>query len=1046
MKHFTGERRKARELAVQVLFHLEFADSAKVATAAGSDNDPLEAFRLVGENFEMAESMTEFSKALVRGVCDKKSDLDKVISRSSKHWRLERMARLDRSILRLATYEMMFLKDIPPRVSLDEAVEIGKRFGSEDSGRYINGVLDNIYNNLDSQADSAKEATAAGKDEGTFSITEHNSDDTKEPDSVGKGNMKYNPLELEPRWQTHWEKTGIFKAKEDPSKEKYYLLEMFPYPSGKIHIGHVRNYTIGDVVARYKKMCGKNVLHPMGWDAFGMPAENAAIENDTHPAKWTYENIEAMKTQLKRMGFSYDWDRELATCDPEYYRWEQLVFLEMYEKGLAYRKKTHVNWCEKCQTVLANEQVEDGCCWRHPEQEVAIKEMNSWFLKITDYADDMLEYCEKLPGWPDRVMTMQKNWIGKSHGAAIQFPMVGSGDPIEVFTTRQDTLYGATFMCLAPEHPMVNDIIKGLPQENEVLDFVDRTLKMDSIMRTAEFTTKEGVFTGRHCLNPVTREEIPIFVANFVLFDYGTGAIMAVPTHDQRDFEFAKKYDLKLRVVIKPEDSDLDEAEMTQAYVDRGILVNSGPFNGQGNLEALDSIADYLEEQGIGHKTVNYRIRDWGISRQRYWGAPIPMIHCEKCGIVPVNKSDLPVVLPLDLDMRPNGGSPLPFEPSFTETTCPECNRKATRETDTMDTFVESSWYFDRYACPDYQDGPLDPERVDYWLPVDQYIGGIEHAILHLLYSRFYTRVLKDLGHIKIKEPFTNLLTQGMVCKATQTCPEHGFLYPKEVVEGRCTRCGAQATDGNIVKMSKSKKNVVDPQELIDRYGADTVRMFCLFASPPDKDLEWSEQGVDGSHRFLQRVWRLVADHLGELKNVKAYDGKTDLAEPVKSVHRKTHETIKRVTSDIENRFHFNTAISAVMELVNETNQFLNAEGDKGEIEWSVVRKSIETTILLLSPVVPHITDELWQMMGHVGSLLNVPWPAYNEDALKTEKKLVILQVNGKVRSRIEVAASSSEKEIEALALADEKVQRHVKGKPVKRVIVVQKKLVNVVV
>ena len=1024
MKHFTGERRRARELAVQVLFHLGY-----------SDDDPLEAFRLVSENFEMAESVTDFSKVLVLGVCDKKTNLDRVISGSSKHWRLERMARLDRIILRLATYEMMFLKDIPPKVSLDEAVEIGKRFGGEDSSRYINGVLDNIFNSLNGETGDMDPYE-----------TEHHSDDTKEPESIGKGNMKYNPLELEPRWQTHWEKQGIFKAKEDPKREKYYLLEMFPYPSGKIHIGHVRNYTIGDVVARYKKMCGKNVLHPMGWDAFGMPAENAAIENNTHPARWTYENIDAMKTQLKRMGFSYDWDRELATCDPEYYRWEQLVFIEMYEKGLAYRKKTHVNWCEKCQTVLANEQVEDGCCWRHPELEVSIKEMNSWFLKITDYADDMLEYCEKLPGWPDRVMSMQKNWIGKSHGAAIRFPMVGREDAIEVFTTRQDTLYGATFMCLAPEHPMVTGLVQGLPQEKVVLDFVDRTLKMDSITRTADFTAKEGVFTGRHCLNPVTREEIPIFVANFVLFDYGTGAIMAVPTHDQRDFEFAKKYDLKLRVVIKPEDSDLDETTMTEAYVDQGILVNSGPFDGQRNLEALDSIADYLEEKGIGHKTVNYRIRDWGISRQRYWGAPIPMIHCDDCGIVPVKKADLPVVLPLDLELRPNGGSPLPFDPSFTETTCPKCNGKARRETDTMDTFVESSWYFNRYACPDYNEGPLDAERVDYWLPVDQYIGGIEHAILHLLYSRFYTRVLKDLGHIKIKEPFTNLLTQGMVCKATQQCPEHGYLYPNEVVEGLCSRCHAEVTDGNIVKMSKSKKNVVDPQELIDRYGADTVRMFCLFASPPDKDLEWSEKGVDGSYRFLQRVWRLVVDHLEELKKVKAYNGKTDLAEPIKSVHRKTHETIKKVTSDVENRFHFNTAISAVMELVNETNHFLNGDGKKDALCWSVIRKSIETTVILLSPVVPHITDELWQMMGHKGFLLNVVWPGYSEDALKTEKKLIILQVNGKVRSRIEVAASSSEKEIEALALADEKVQRHVKGKAVRRVIVVQKKLVNVVI
>ncbi len=1024
MKHFAGERRRARELAVQVLFHLEY-----------SDDDPSEAFRLICENFEVAESITDFSWQLIRGVCDKKTTLDKVIRRSSKHWRLERMTRLDRSILRLATYEVMFLEDIPPRVSLDEAVEIGNKFGGEDSSRYINGVLDNVYNTMGAEIDAEIDLGAE-----TISI------EPKESDNTGNGDMKYNPLELEPRWQAHWEKQGLFKAEEDPLKEKYYLLEMFPYPSGKIHIGHVRNYTIGDVVARYKRMCGKNVLHPMGWDAFGMPAENAAIENNTHPARWTYDNIDAMRIQLKRMGFSYDWDRELATCDPEYYRWEQLVFLQMYEKGLAYRKKTHVNWCEKCQTVLANEQVEEGCCWRHPEQEVSIKEMNSWFLKITDYADDMLAYCEKLPGWPDRVMSMQKNWIGKSHGAAIRFPMVGAEDAIEVFTTRQDTLFGATFMCLAPEHPMVKEIIKGLPQEKEVFDFVDRTLKMDSFMRTADFTAKEGVFTGRHCLNPVTREEIPIFVANFVLFDYGTGAIMAVPTHDQRDFEFARKYGLKLRVVIKPEDSDLDETKMTEAYVDQGILVNSGPFNGQRNLAALDSIADYLENKGIGHKTVNFRIRDWGISRQRYWGAPIPMIHCEKCGIVPVPEKDLPVVLPLDLELRPNGGSPLPFEPSFFETTCPKCNGNARRETDTMDTFVESSWYFDRYACPDYKEGPLDAKRVDYWLPVDQYIGGIEHAILHLLYSRFYTRVLNDLGHISIKEPFTHLLTQGMVCKATQECPEHGYLFPKEVVEGRCSRCGAEVIDGNIVKMSKSKKNVVDPQELIDRYGADTVRMFCLFASPPDKDLEWSEQGVDGSYRFLQRVWRLVSDHLEDLKKVTAHDGGPELTEPVKSVHRKTHETIKKVTSDIENRFHFNTAISAVMELVNETNQFLNADGQKDAVDWSVVRKAIETAILLLSPLVPHITDELWQMLGHKDFLLNVSWPTYHEAALITEKKLIILQVNGKVRNRIEVSASSSDKELEALALADEKIQRFLKGKSIKRVIVVQKKLVNVVV
>ena len=858
--------------------------------------------------------------------------------------------------------------------------------------------------------------------------------------------MKYNPQELETKWQAHWEQSGLFEAVEDLSKEKYYLLEMFPYPSGKIHIGHVRNYTIGDVVARFKRMCGKNVLHPMGWDAFGMPAENAAIENNTHPAQWTYDNIEAMKTQLKRMGFSYDWNREFATCDPEYYRWEQLIFLEMYQKGLAYKKKTFVNWCEKCQTVLANEQVEDGCCWRHAELEVTIKEMDSWFLKITEYADEILDYCEKLSGWPDRVLAMQRNWIGKSYGAIIKFPIVDFDEVIEVFTTRQDTVYGATFMCLAPEHPLVNQLIGGFPGEGEVLEFVERTLRMDNVTRTADFTAKEGVFTGRYCLNPVTEEKIPIFVANFVLFDYGTGAIMAVPTHDQRDFEFAKKYGLKLRVVITPPDEVLNEETMTEAYVDQGILVNSDQFNGQRNLEALDSIAEYLESLGKGHKTVNFRIRDWGISRQRYWGAPIPIIYCDKCGTVPVPEEDLPVVLPLDLQMRPNGGSPLPFEPVFFETTCPRCKNKARRETDTMDTFVESSWYFDRYSCPDYDKGPLDPERVDYWMPVDQYIGGIEHAILHLLYSRFFARVLRDFGHHKVSEPFTNLLTQGMVCKATEECPEHGFLYPNEVKDGHCTTCGTEIITGNIVKMSKSKKNVVDPQELIDRYGADTVRMFCLFASPPDKDLEWSDKGVEGSYRFLNRVWRLVVTHIDNITNIAPYDGKETLSGQSRSLYRKTHETIKKVTEDIENRFHFNTAISAVMELVNEVNQLLNNKEQKDDIAWSVVREAVEAAVVLLSPLVPHITEELWQMLGHKSSLLKMSWPSYNEDALQTETRLVVIQVNGKVRSRLEVPVSCGAKEIEAEALADKRIQNFVGDRQIRKVIVVQNKLVNVVV
>ncbi len=857
---------------------------------------------------------------------------------------------------------------------------------------------------------------------------------------------KYNPQEIEMKWQGRWHEKGLFKVSEDPAKEKYYLLEMFPYPSGKIHMGHVRNYTIGDVVARYKRMCGKNVLHPMGWDAFGLPAENAAIENQTHPARWTFENIDAMKAQLKRMGFSYDWDRELATCDPDYYRWEQLVFLKMYEKGLAYKKRTHVNWCEKCQSVLANEQVENGCCWRHTDQEVSIKEMDSWFLKITAYAEEILQHCDRLPGWPERVLTMQRNWIGKSYGAIIRFPLMGSDEVIEVFTTRQDTLYGATFLCFAPEHPMVKEMVRGLPQEGEVMAFIDRTLRVASYMRTADFTVKEGVFTGRYCLNPLTEEKIPIYVANFVLFDYGTGAIMAVPTHDQRDFEFAKKYDLPLRVVIKPVDADLDERSMTEAYAGEGILVNSGPFNGQRNLEVLEGIAEYLETRGSGRKTVNYRLRDWGISRQRYWGAPIPIIYCDQCGTVPVPVADLPVVLPLGLDMRANGGSPLPFEPSFYEASCPRCGGKARRETDTMDTFVESSWYFDRYACPDYREGPLDERRVDYWMPVDQYIGGIEHAILHLLYSRFYTRVLRDMGYLKISEPFTNLLTQGMVCKETQQCPKHGYLYPKEVGEGRCLRCGSEIITGNILKMSKSKRNVVDPQDLIGQYGADTVRMFCLFASPPEKDLEWSEQGVDGAYRFLNRVWRLVVDNLKEIREASIHEPGGDPDPELRALHRKTHETIKRVTRDIEDRFHFNTAIAAVMELVNDVNRILGTKRQKDAALWSVVSEAVEAIITLLSPVVPHIADELWNMIGHPACLLEVTWPTFRPEALEVESQVVVVQVNGKVRSRIELPVSLSEEEIEARALADDRVIRFIEGKSVKKVIVVQRKLVNVVV
>jgi leucyl-tRNA synthetase len=593
---------------------------------------------------------------------------------------------------------------------------------------------------------------------------------------------------------------------------------------------------------------------------------------------------------------------------------------------------------------------------------------------------------------------------------------------------------------------MLKDMVKGLPQEKEVLSFIERTMKVDSFIRTSDFTAKEGVFIGRYCINPVTNQKMPIYVANFVLFDYGTGAIMSVPTHDQRDFEFAKKYNIPLILVIKPVDRDMSVEEMAMAYEGEGVLVNSGIFNGKGNVEAKESITEYLSSKGIGHRTVNFKIRDWNISRQRYWGAPIPIIYCEKCGTVPVDEKDLPVRLPVDLNLRQGGGSPLPFEPSFYDTICPNCKGRARRETDTMDTFVESSWYFNRYTCPDFKQGPLDKKKVDYWMPVDQYIGGIEHAILHLLYSRFYTRVLKDLGYVDFKEPFVNLLTQGMVCKETQTCRTHGYLFPGEVEDGRCTKCGAPVITGSIVKMSKSKKNVVDPNDLVDRYGADTVRIFCLFASPPERDLEWSDQGVDGAFRFLNRVWRLLDENLQNISNAKPFsEAEGTLKGELKDLHRKTHETIKKVTIDIEDRFHFNTAISAVMELVNEVYKCLNTTTDKDGQAWQVIRESIEATVLLLSPIVPHIAEEMYRMLGHGDLLLDVPWPAFREEALEVEKITIVIQVNGKVRSRIDIPVSFTEDEIKKAALEDERLVQFLAGKEIKKVIIVKNKLVNVV-
>ena len=857
--------------------------------------------------------------------------------------------------------------------------------------------------------------------------------------------MKYDPIAIEEKWQKKWEEEKTFKVVEDPNKKKYYLLEMFPYPSGKIHIGHVRNYTIGDVVARYKRMKGFNVLHPIGWDAFGMPAENAAIEHKIHPSRWTHENIDHMKKQLKRMGFSYDWDREVATCEPQYYRWEQLFFIWMVEKGLAYKKRSSVNFCARCDTVLANEQVEGGLCWRCGT-EVTEKTLDQWFFKITAYTEELLEYCDRLPGWPERVMTMQKNWIGKSYGCLVDFPMAEGNGVIQVFTTRQDTLFGATFMLVAAEHPLVTELAKGKPCEKNVRAFVEKVKKQDKLMRTSEYYEKEGLFLDSYCLNPLTGYKMPIYAANFVLADYGTGCVMAVPTHDQRDFEFAKKFNLELVVVISPKDRTLDAATMTEAYVDEGILVNSGPFNGMENTKVLEAIADYLEAEGKGKRTIQYRLRDWGISRQRYWGAPIPMIDCKKCGIVPVPEKDLPVILPENVIFSPEGGSPLAALPDFVNTTCPQCGGPAARETDTMDTFVESSWYFDRYCSPSHDVKPgLDRKALDYWMPVDQYIGGIEHAILHLLYARFYTKVLRDFGVIGVDEPFTNLLTQGMVCKETMKCPEHGYLFPEQAQSGKCQFCGKDVIIGKTEKMSKSLKNVIDPDFLVKTYGADTARIFCLFASPPEKDLEWSEQGVEGSFRFLGRLWRIFDEYVEDIRGAAPAAGPLELTDDVKALRRKTHQTIRKVSQDIEDRFHFNTAISAVMELVNVLYSVKHPTKDN-RTALSVVREALETAILLLTPIVPHITEELWERLGKDKPAADMPWPDFDPAVASEEEMTIVIQINGKLRSRMTVPVDCDAEKIKADAQADEKIAAFIGKNKILKVIYVPKKLVNIVV
>ena len=827
---------------------------------------------------------------------------------------------------------------------------------------------------------------------------------------------RYNPLEIENKWQEKWELGHSFKATHKDSRPKYYVLEMFPYPSGRIHMGHVRNYSIGDVVARLKRMQGFNVIHPMGWDAFGLPAENAAIKNKSHPARWTYENISYMKAELKKLGYSYDWSRELATCHPGYYKWEQLFFLKFMKKGLVYRKKAPVNWCPKCLTVLANEQVEAGVCWRC-DSVVEKKELAQWFLRITSYAEELLEFLDSLSqGWPERVIAMQKNWIGKSTGMEINFQVEGLDQAIRVFTTRQDTLFGATFMSLAPEHELVPELIRDSPDKDRIAGFISNVSRMDQISRTSENMEKEGFFTGKYCINPVNGEKMPIFIANFVLVEYGTGAVMAVPAHDQRDLEFARKYHLPVKVVVQPEDGSVLSSELESAYAGPGTMVNSGQFTGMDNEQFKEAISDHLEQRGLGKKTVNYRLRDWNISRQRFWGAPIPVIYCQKCGPVPVPEKDLPVVLPQDAKMPEDGRSPLPDLQSFLEVECPECGSPGRRETDTMDTFVESSWYFARYADARNEQQPFDREAVDYWLPVDQYIGGIEHAILHLLYSRFFVKALRDLGYMDIDEPFSNLLTQGMVLK-----------------------------DG--AKMSKSKGNVVDPDEMINKYGADTVRLFCLFASPPEKDLEWSDSAIEGAYRFLNRLWRLVMELLPELKPVgPCADMDHDALEPEeKALRTKEHESIQKISRDMNDKFQFNTAIAGIMELVNAIYLFKDESKDSPN-RREVLSSAVSSVLTALSPITPHICEEMWSKMGYDCPLSQSLWPKYDSRALHREEVLVVIQVNGKLRSRISVPADVSREELKALAQNDEKAIKHISGKEIVKMVIVPQKLVNIVV
>ena len=875
-------------------------------------------------------------------------------------------------------------------------------------------------------------------------------------------NEKYNFLEIEAKWQKRWEEAALFRTEDESEGEPYYLLEMFPYPSGKLHMGHVRNYSIGDVATRYLRMNGKNVLHPMGWDAFGLPAENAAIKHGIHPDTWTREHMADMREQLKRLGISYDWERELATCQPEYYKWTQWIFIQFFKQGLAYKKKNPVNWCPSCETVLANEQVVDGACERCGTT-VGKKNLEQWYLSITKYAQRLLDDLERLEGWPQNVKTMQQNWIGRSTGADVDFDIEGFGDKLRIFTTRPDTLFGVTYMVLAPEHPFVGPLTAGTEYEAKVSGFMDKLQFLNDIDRTSTTLEKEGLFIGRYAVNPLNGARVPVFIANYVLMDYGTGAIMAVPAHDTRDFEFAVKYGLDIIPVVDPGLEDIDINDLKEAFVAEGTMINSGRFNGLNNRAAIKEITAYIEEQGYGVGAVNFRLRDWLISRQRYWGTPIPMIYCEKCGWVPEKEENLPVLLPTDVVFSGKGESPLTTSESFRDTICPVCGAPAHREIDTMDTFLDSSWYFLRFTDPRNAGRIFGDEKVRRWMPVDQYIGGVEHAILHLLYARFFTKFLYDIGYSPADEPFSKLLTQGMVLAETYYTDEAdglpGWRNATEVdiqydEQGRAVSAtlksdGTPVHIGKIEKMAKSKNNGVDPEAIIARYGADTARMFILFASPPEKELEWSDAGVEGSYRFLGRVWRLVRNVLedcggpgaGDKRGTETVFGDNGWTEAGESLRYAMNAAIKKTGSDIGERYNFNTAISSIMEFVNA---FYKAR-ESGGVNAAFMREAAEKLILILSPFAPHICEEMWEAFGHEGSVLLEKWPVWDEAALMRETEEIAVQINGKVRGKLVVDSGLSPRELADVASGSEEVKTLIGGQSIVKIIGVPGRLVNIV-